>query len=381
MKKTQLIFGFSSFFIFGFSLILNSTLIPVIEKSYSIDHSLVGLALSLGSIAFLVSSLLYGYLLEKYKAFYVIISGILILLAGNFTMFFMNSYIMVILGMFFINFGGGALEVSVPFLIGVSGEGKKGKILNLLHASFAMGAVISPIVSSLVLKYTPYWKSTYLLAALINLIPLISIYIIKNDILNLHANYLESGKGSLKEVLNSSLIILVLALSFYVGYEMNFTSWISTFLYEVRNFNVSNAAIFPSFLWLGLFLGRSFLSEMPEKMGYKKWLFIVVFLSIVFSTLTILLGKNMIISAIGTILTGLAYATTYPTLQAIIVEKYKRNKGIALSISSAATSIISGGFSYVIGLVGTLYGLFAGLIIIIVINIFELFFVSLLKEN
>lgn len=381
MKKAQLVFGFSSFFIFGFSLILNSTLIPVIEKTYNIDHSLVGLALSLGSIAFLVSSLLYGYMLEKLNAFYVIISGILVLLAGNLTMFFMNSYIMLILGMFFMNFGGGALEVSVPFLIGVSGEGKKGKTLNLLHASFAMGAVISPIVSSLVLKYTPYWKSTYLLAALINLIPLISVYMIKNDILNLHANYLDKEKGSLKEVLNSSLIILILALSFYVGYEMNFTSWISTFLYEVRNFDVSKAAIFPSFLWLGLFLGRALLSGMPEKLGYKKWLSIVVLSSIIFSTFTIIFGKNMIISVIGTVLTGFSYATTYPTLQAIIVEKYKKNRGIALSISSAATSIISGGFSYVIGLVGTLYGLFAGLVIIVTINIMELFFVLILKDN
>ncbi|KAF2956859.1 MFS transporter [Marinitoga sp. 38H-ov] len=381
MKKAQLIFGFSSFFIFGFSLILNSTLIPIIEKAYSIDHSLVGLVLSLGSVAFLISSLLYGYLLEKMNAFYVIVSGVFVLLFGNLTMFFMNSYIMLIIGMFLINFGGGALEVSVPFLIGVSGDGKKGKILNLLHASFAMGAVISPIISSLVLRYTPYWKSSYLLAVLINLIPLISVYMIKHDILNLHADYLEDSKGSLREVLNSSLIILVLALSFYVGYEMNFTSWISTFLYEVRNFDVSNAAIFPSFLWLGLFLGRSLLSGMPEKFGYKKWLFIVVFFSVVFSTFTILLGKNIILSAIGTILTGLSYATTYPTIQAIIVEKYKRNKGIALSISSAATSIISGGFSYVIGLVGTLYGLFAGLIIIIVVNIIELLFISLLKEN
>ncbi|GAB6189706.1 glucose/mannose transporter GlcP [Marinitoga arctica] len=381
MKKSELIFGFSSFYLFGYSLIMTSSLIPVIEKTYSIDHSLVGLALSLGSIGFMLSSLLYGYFLEKYNAFNTILSGVLIFLLGNFLMLVMNSYIYMILGVFFINFGGGALEISVPFLIGVSGDGKKGRILNLLHSAFAVGALTSPIASSIILKYSDFWKGTFLIAVLMNFIPLISLILVKKEIDLLHGNYLLEEKKSSKNIFNLSLVIIVLALSTYVGYEMNFSSWIAAFLYEYRNFSISTSALYPSFLWIGLFIGRAFLSSFPEKIGYKKWLMIVVPFSLVFSIFTVFLGKNIIISSIGTILTGIGFATTYPTIQALIVEKYKKNKGIALSISSATTSIVSGGFSYIIGIVGSTFGLLYGFFVIIGLNILELLFIFLINEN
>ncbi|SHH39824.1 MFS transporter [Thermosipho atlanticus] len=380
MKKSELIFGFSSFFIFGFSLIIISTLIPVIEKTYNIDHSLIGLAFSIGSIAFLLSSLLYGFLLEKTDAFKVILIAILILLIGNILMYVMNSYILMVFGIFFINFGGGGLEISIPFLIGVSGNRKKGKALNLLHSAFAIGALSSPIFSSLILKYTSYWKLSYLIGIFFNIIPLIFLFQIKNFISSIHKNYLNEVKVSKKGIINFTLIILTLSLSFYVSYEMNFSSWISTFLFEIRRLNISTAALYPSFLWLGLFLGRTILSHMPEKYGYKKWLIIIVTLSLIFSIFTIFVGKNIFLSSIGTILTGTAFATTYPTIQALIVEKYKKNKGIALSIASGSTSIISGFFSYLVGFIGKSHGLLFGFLVIISLNLIEIFLVSLIKE-
>ncbi|WP_129407830.1 MFS transporter [Marinitoga lauensis] len=381
MNKNELIFGFSSFFLFGYSLIMTSSLIPMIEKTYNIDHSLVGLAFTLGTLGFLLSSVIYGYLLEKHNAFKTILSGIIFFFFGNLLMLFMNSYIFMILGIFFINFGGGALEISIPFLIGVSGNGKKGKKLNLLHSSFAVGALTSPIISSLILKYSNYWKGTFFIAVLMNIIPFIFLILIKKEVDSLHNNYLLQEKSSLKGVFNFSLVILVLSLSFYVGYEMNFSSWISTFLFEFRNFDISTAALYPSFLWLGLFLGRAFLSHFPEKFGYKKWLLIVVPFSLIFSIFTVAFGKNIVISSIGTILTGIGFSTTYPTIQAIVVEKYKNNKGIALSVASASTSIISGGFSYLIGVIGSMYGLLYGFFIIIGLNILEILFVSLIDEK
>ncbi|SHE82909.1 Fucose permease [Marinitoga hydrogenitolerans DSM 16785] len=381
MKKTELIFGFSSFFAFGYSLIVTSTLIPIIEKAYNIDHSLVGLAFSIGSIAFLLSALLYGYLLEKFNAFKMILSAILIFLMGNILMFLMNSYWIMVLGIFFINFGGGALEISIPFLIGVTGNGKKGRILNLLHSAFAIGALSSPIFSSLILRYTKYWKLSFLTGILLNIIPLISLFLIKSFIESIHTNYLNKEKKSIKGIINFNLIMLVLALSFYVGYEMNFSSWISTFLYEFRNFNISTAALYPSFLWFGLFLGRTLLSKMPERYGYKRWLIITVLFSILFSVFTIYVSKDVVISAIGTILVGTAFATTYPTIQALIVEKYENNKGIALSIASGGTSIISGGITYLIGYIGKLHGLLYSFFIVITINILELIIVFLINEK
>lgn len=378
-EKLLDLYGLLNFFTFGFVLVLIGSLIPVIEKSYTINHSLVGFSLSLGSISFLIGSLLFGYLLERFNIFALVISAGLIFSTGIFLLSIMNSFLFFVLGDMMMNFGGAALEVCIPFLIGVSGEGKKAKKLNILHSAFAIGAVISPILSSIILKYTNYWKLTFGIAFIIGLIPFFLLTFIKDNIKKVHGEYLNE-KTPFKGSLNFSLFILILALSLYVSYEMNFSSWISVFLHEFRNFEISKSAIFPSFLWFGLFLGRVFLAKIPEKIGYKKWLAIVVGLSLVFSSLSVFLSKSTLNTSLLVFLTGIFYATTYPTIQAIIVEKYKKNKGIALSLSTSITSIVSGGASYLIGFFGQYFGIFFGFLLILLFNFTELIVIFKLRE-
>lgn len=377
-KKYLTYYGLSGYFSFGFSLILVGTLIPVIEQNYGINHSLIGFALSMGAIAFLLASLFYGYILEKFKAFYVIMLAILIFNIGNFALLLMDSFLYFIVGYIFLNFGGGAIEISIPFLIGVYSEGKKAKELNILHSAFAIGAVLSPVLSSLILKYSSFWKFSFLVSFIFSLLPLAFFLKLKNNINKVHGMYLKEKK-SLKKSLDLTLLVLILALSFYVGYEMNFSSWISAFLHEVRNFEVSKSAVFPSFLWIGLFLGRTLFSTYPEKIGYRKWLLFVVSMSLLFSTLSLFFTKTFINAAILTVLTGFSFATTYPTIQAMIVEKYKKNKGIALSLASASTSLFSGLASYIIGYIGTIYGLLYGFLVVLILNIVEILLITISK--
>ncbi|AEX86424.1 fucose permease [Marinitoga piezophila KA3] len=382
MKKAETYFGFSTFYLFGFSLILVSTLIPIIEKSYHIDHSLIGLAFSVGSIAFFFSSIIFGYILEKYNMYYTIIFTLLLFIIGNFFLFSMTGYIHLLLGIFLTNFAGGGLELSIPFLIGLSQEEKKSKTLNLLHSAFALGAVSSPIVSSLILRYTNQWKLPFLIAIILNIVPFILFSLSKHDISKKHTEYLANPhKKESKFIITKTLIILTLSLGIYVAYEMNFTSWLATFLYEYRGFKVSDAAMYPSFLWIGLFLGRTLLSHMPEKYGYKNWLVIAVLMSLIFSTFTVFLGKTLLLSLIGTLLTGIGYATTYPTIQALLIEKFKNNKGFALSFASASTSVISAIGSSSVGYIGKLFGIFFGLLFLIGLNFIEFLLIFRIEKQ
>ncbi|EKF49117.1 transporter major facilitator family protein [Thermosipho africanus H17ap60334] len=379
-EKLINLYGFLNFFTFGFVLVLIGPLIPVIEKSFSINHSLIGLSLSLGSVSFLIGSLVFGFLLEKFNTFNVVLTAGVIFSFGVFILFIMNSFTLFVFGNFMMNFGGAALEVSIPFLIGVSGTGKKAKKLNFLHSAFAIGAVISPIVSSFILRFTNLWRTTFAIGFITSLLPFIFLFLIKNTINEFHSEYVKE-QISFKNLINFSLVILILALSLYVSYEMNFSSWISVFLHEVRSYSVSRSAIFPSFLWLGLFIGRLFFAKMPEKFGYKKWLLFVISFSLICSSLSVFLSINFFISSILIFFTGLFYATTYPTIQATIIEKYKSNKGIALSLASSITSLFSGGASYLIGLLGQYFGIFFGFLLILIFNILELMIIIIFKEN
>jgi len=371
--------GLTSFLAFGFSIVLIGPMIPIIEKSYNVSHSYIGLALSLGSLSFLFSSLLFGLLIEKGNTYYLFKTGMIVFSLSIIIFIFMGSYKLFVLGEILLNFGGAGIEIYIPFLIGVIGKEKKAKNLNLIHSTFALGAIISPIILSLSIKYTTYWKIPLFIALFLTLIPHLFLFRLRTRIQNLHTNYLRETIP-IKNIITKSLVILIMALSLYVAYEANFSSWISVFLHEAKGLPLSRATIFPSLLWLGLFLGRIIFSDLPEKFGYKRWLIMTILLSFIFLLLIIIL-KNTIISAFLTLILGLLFATIYPTIQAEIVERYKSNKGIALSISSATMSITSGITSYLVGYIAQIFGILSGFITILSFILFDLFFILFYKEQ
>ncbi len=371
--------GFTSFLAFGFSIVLVGPMIPIIEKSYSVNHSYIGLALSLGSLSFLLSSLIFGYLIERVNAYKLFKIGMIVLSLGIVTFILMNSYKLFILGEILLNFGGAGVEIYIPFLIGVMEKGKKAKSLNLIHSTFALGAIVSPLLLSFSIKYTPYWKIPLFVALFLTLIPHLFLLRLKEKIENLHIDYLKE-RVHIKSIINISLVILIMALSLYVAYEMNFSSWISIFLHEAKRLSLSKATMFPSFLWLGLFLGRLIFSTLPEKIGYKIWLIIIISLSFASLSLIMILG-GVFIPALLTIFLGLLFATVYPTIQAEIVERYKSNKGIVLSIASASMSITSGATSYLVGYIAQVFGIFGGFLAILSFIVFDLISVILYKEG
>ena len=372
-------YGFFSFLAFGFSIVLIGPVIPIIEKTYSVSHSYIGLALSLGSILFLLSSLLLGYLIERINAFILMRIAMFIFSLSILVFIVMNSFELFVIGYMLLNIGGAGIEIYIPFLIGVMPGGKKAKNLNLVHSAFALGAIVSPLITSLALKYPNYWKTPFFIAFILTLLLHIFLFKMKKSISNIHGEYLKE-KGTIKGLFSMFFILLILSLSFYVAYEMNFSAWISTFLHEAKNINVSKAALFPSFLWLGLFFGRILFSALPEKIGYKMWLSVSILIAGI-SLFLIMIMKNIIVSALLTILLGFSYATIYPTIQAIIVETHKNNKGIALSVASASMSLISGGASYLIGYVAQIYSIFAGFVIILFFILIDLITVLFYRDG
>ena len=385
-------YAMSGYFTFGYTSLVISSLLPLIERNFSLPHSKTGIMLSAGSIAFLITSLLIGYLLEKFDTFRITLTGLLTTTFGGIIFMISRGFPELVAAITLVNIGAATVEVSVPFVIGLNeSTGKKGGILNVVHSLFAFGAISGPFITSIIIKNPSNWKYSFLTVVAFSLIPIISITLAREHVRTMFENYRknkrvkEEKENTLIEAFellkNKFFLLLILGLAIYVGYEMSFSSWLSVFLYEYRGFKVDSAALYPSFLWIGLFIGRLIFAKAADKIGYKKWLIIVSIASAVTTILAIIVSRNMMSIFISVFLTGLSYATVYPVIQAIIIDTFRKNKGTALGITAASTSILSALTNFTIGQLGSAFGIFAGLLTIVVLTVAEIVVVFYFKND
>lgn len=382
-------YAMSGYFAFGYTSLVISSLLPLIEKDFSLLHSQIGIMLSVGSLAFLTTSLIIGYLLENFDTFKITIVGLLAITSSGVMFIISRGFLELLVAIILTNIGTATVEVSVPFVIGLNEQGgKKGGVLNVVHSLFAFGAISGPFVTSIIIRNPDNWKYAFLTVIAFSLIPVTSIMLAKDHVRKMSKNY-RTNKNTGENTLNEAIkllkdrffILLILGLAIYVGYEMSFSSWLSIFLYEYRGFKVDSAALYPSFLWMGLFLGRLIFAKAADKIGYKRWLMIVSISSAFTTTLAVVISKDMISIFVSVFLTGLAYATIYPVIQAIIIDTFRKSKGTALGITAAATSILSALTNFAIGQIGNAFGIFAGILTVVVLTILEIMVVAHYKTD
>jgi len=364
--------AFSGYFAFGYSVLVLSALIPAIEETLNLTHAHIGTALSLGSVGFFAASILYGILLEHFEAFIVILSGWGIFLLGNLLLSLASSYLFLLIGTIMLNFGSGSIEVTIPFTLSMTSD-SKGKTLNVSHSAFALGALAGPVFTSSLMKTLGNWRWAFISSLFFSTLPL--TFLLKGRVFlrNAHSNYLlNKERAFFRGLLNKIYILLLLVISMYVGYEMGFSAWLSVFLHEAKDYSIPLASLYPSFLWFGLFLGRLLCASAADRVGYEKWLNLVVAFSLVFSTITVAVARKPVLVMLSVFLTGFWYATTYPTIQAMIVEMLRGGKAIGLSIAAASTSAFSALASFAVGQIGTRFGIFYGVLVILLLNVLAL---------
>ena len=171
---------FKTYFIFlasGAVSTLTGAILPEMQAEYNLSYSLRGLLLSFQQCGNLAAVFLAGflpYLIGRKKCTILLSSGItlgiiLYVLSGN--------PILLIIAFTLTGVGRGTLSnTSNVVVASITGNSTAG--LNILHASFAMGALISPLIAALLVGR---WKLTSMIFAVIMAI---SILLIANSSLS-----------------------------------------------------------------------------------------------------------------------------------------------------------------------------------------------------
>ncbi|UJF15708.1 MFS transporter [Jeotgalibaca sp. MA1X17-3] len=359
-KKAQYIIGvsFFMFFVNGLYGMLFGSLLPILSDKYQLDDTVSGLLVSGQQIGNLVAGFLSGivplYLGLKKSVVVLgsfVIIGFIILISGVGHAFFL------FLAFFFVGISRGSVSNFTNKTVNdVSNSSPQA--LNLMHAIFAIGALISPFLLTLTMANVggEGWK--LILIMIIVFIILSQIFFSKADI-DVQVLPKEKRKISFEFLKDSLFWVIIAILFFYMCSEAAITGWLVKFFVDTNVLVLEKAQLLSSFLWLGILIGRVYCSIVSGKMSRKRLLIgislgmFVSFVALIYSqtTLTVILSSL----ALGATMGGI-YPTAV-TLAGVSIKQYPMamgwilvTGGIGATVAPTFVGVLSDHFDLFFGM-------------------------------
>jgi len=189
--------------------------------------------------------------------------------------------------------------------------------MNWLHCFWGVGALAGPYIMGFYLANGLNWNNSYRAVSIVQFIFVAVLFISlplwkkrKKDSL-----YKSAPVQGLSQIFRINGVKFVLPAFFgYCALESTTGLWASTYLVNHRGLNVETAALFASFFYIGITLGRFMTGFISNKLGDKKMIKIGIFLIFVGITAVWFPLKTDLICLTGLIIIGLGCAPIYPSI-------------------------------------------------------------------
>ena len=261
---------FYAYMSLGLVLIMLGSILPEMKSDYALSYQVGGALLSVQSVGYVLAGLLAGYLpfVLGIKISFILIQlsvtlgFVMLLVSGN--------PVWLLAAMFLIGIGKGGITNYNNLLMNIYSEGNAGP-LNILHACFAAGAVIAPLIAMVVAGWRPavIIGCVCCAASLAFLLPagFSDKDLEASAAPDISASAENSGKkkvdyGFVKEKL---FWVTVIICFFYQAVEASFMGWMTSFLIDTGVMVESLAQFTTSVLWMALMAGRLLCSAAATK--------------------------------------------------------------------------------------------------------------------
>ena len=304
-EKSLLIRTYFIFLCSGAVSTLTGAILPDMQAEYNLSYFIRGLLLSFQQFGNLSAMLLAGvlpFIIGRKKCTLILSSGIVL----GIIMFILSSNpIVLIIAFALTGVGRGTLSNTSNVVVStITNNSSAG--LNILHASFALGALLSPIVAALL---GSNWKISSLIFAILMAI---SIFFINNSILSNEKEKRVVGEKNqfYKDI---DFYLVTFTLFFYLCSEASLMGWMVTYFSETGLLNPSKAKIMQSLIWIMILVGRLFSASISRKLKNK--MILVLFLGFGFTIFFYIMMcvKSEIIMIISLLCVGLSMSGIYPT--------------------------------------------------------------------
>jgi fucose permease len=344
-----------AFFTSGMMSTLIGAILPFMKAEYSMSYVLSGAVLSAHQVGNFFALLLSGilpYVIGRKKSTITLSLGIAI---GFLLMTLTANPLLLLVAFALTGIGRGSVS-NITNVVTSEIAGNKASALNLLHASFAVGALIAPFLAILATAvFGVYWRySAYLLIVF----EVIALFAIGYSSLSGEPVSRKSDSGS--DFLKSGSYWLNTAiLFFYLCCEASVTGWLVTYFKDTGILNTAMAQMTSSALWICILAGRLLCASLSSRMNKHVLLVILGTAQVIFFILMISVHSVTLVylSIFGF---GLAMSGTYPTTLSTMDLRFNSST-LATGTCIAVATLGAIGMPIIVGLVAQKSGIAGGL--------------------
>jgi fucose permease len=323
---------------------------PSMRDVFERGVSDLGLLLAFGSVGYLTASVGYGWSHARLGTGFLLTCGAGLLGLGLLGIASAPSWLVVALSSVILGLGGGLLDTGMNAHAALAFDIRS---INLLHASFGVGATLGPLAITISLTAGGAWRGGYVVLAGLQFISASLIWRRRDRWAGA-----EPDLSSEEPVTTRRLQVwLLLALFFlYTGVEVAIGQWAFTLLTEERGVETAVAGVWVAAYWGGLTVGRFGFGVIGGRLAASRILDA--------SMLVALVGLGLLwvdpagYGALGLPLAGLGLAAVFPTLVSLTPSRIGRARSTrSIGYQLAAANIGAASLPWAVGAVAEGNGL------------------------
>ncbi|KAI8376411.1 major facilitator superfamily domain-containing protein [Radiomyces spectabilis] len=301
-------------------------ILPELKRYYDIPDQTVSLFFLFNAVGFFSAAGMNGYLVHRLGQLGTVYLGSCLLLVVYILL--MNGFIFPVMSVLMLFQGAGVALLDGGMNVYVANVPMATVMLNVLHALYGVGAMLSPLVGTTLLSYGLSWRYIYVFlagVACFNLI-LVAVCFRSKDLESAESEDPKIDNSTVRRdaLMNRMTILGAAYILVYAGVEVTMGGWSYTYLYEGRHGDRIAMGRVTAGYWAGLAVGRLVLGYLAGKFGEKRMITLYTTITAVL-LVVIWIVPNVWISSICIVLTGFAIGPMFPTTVSLASKVLPRN--------------------------------------------------------
>ena len=313
---------------------------PKMQMVFNVPSSYAGYVSMTISFMTIISALLSPKLIKRFHTKWIVIFSIMLTVFGLLGFSFSGQYAMLFLFAIPYGLGAGAIDASVNHYVA---NNYSGSVMNFLHCFYGVGAVISPSIMALALKYARWnegYRWTAFLQTGILIVCILSLPLWKR---NEEARSDEiADSAGIRETLKVPGVVLTLVAFFaYCAGEATCFLWTPSYFAGTRaGLSDELIASFGSLVFGGLMLGRLISGFVSNKLGDRLLIRIGIIVEIVGIMLVAMPIGGYLAAAAGFVIIGTGMGPVYPAIQHMAPTNFgKRHSAAVIGLQMASAYV------------------------------------------
>lgn len=289
---------------------------PTMQVSFGVPSSYAGYVSMTIAAMTVLSALVSPALIRRIETRWIVVFSIALTVAGLLGFSFCSEYWMLFLFAIPYGLGAGSVDASLNNYVAIH---YPSSVMNFLHCFYGLGAVISPNIMALALRYA-HWNEGYRWTAFVQtailLVCILSLPLWKRGKAAQSSEETKESAGILKTLTVAGVVPTLVAFFAYCAGEGTCFLWTSSYFAGTREgMSAELVAAFGSLIFGGLMLGRLISGFVSDRLGDRRLIRIGILVEFLGILLIALPLKSYPVAAVGFLVAGTGMGPVYPAIQ------------------------------------------------------------------